>query len=324
MRSILSSSRFWDTHLELDETVSKMESLTLFETPKQHMEVSADLTIGTESQVSKTDTVETSLEEEQQTFVIRAVVDPRTNTQISIQDAIMMGVMDQPNGLYVNPDTRESISIAQAMNNGKIIVEIVSIKKTKAEKKSYGLITINTTKETRPYHIESVIDPNTDLQISVTEATQRGILNVQKGLYKSDNGEYIQLIDAIESGCVKVEYRETAERVPPETISRTYSVHSVVDVLNSQTMSFADAIDKGLLDKDSGNFLNNKTGETVFVSEAIKRGFIKARIVTDENSLDVDPNNRIIIQKFEHAKDKLFRGVKAVKAFQAAGRIGKK
>ena len=61
----------------------------------------------------------------------------------------------QAKGLYVNPLTGSSMTMQQAMTEGRVLMEFVSKKKIREEKKSYGLVTIRITKETRPYTITS-------------------------------------------------------------------------------------------------------------------------------------------------------------------------
>lgn len=50
------------------------------------------------------------------------VLDPRTDTEISLDRAISLGIINQQNGSYVNPLTGLSIPIPEAMNDGKIKV----------------------------------------------------------------------------------------------------------------------------------------------------------------------------------------------------------
>lgn len=85
-------------------------------------------------------------------------------------------------------------------------------------------------------------------------------------------------------------------------------------------VSFSDAVRLGLLDRDTGEYINNVTHQKVGVQEAIMRGFIKARVVADPSKLEVDPRNQIVVQKLESAKEKLKKGVRAIKQFKALGK----
>ena len=52
------------------------------------------------------------------------VLDPRTEQQISFDEAIASGIINQKEGTYVNTRTRETMPIQMAMNAGKIKVII--------------------------------------------------------------------------------------------------------------------------------------------------------------------------------------------------------
>jgi hypothetical protein len=78
-------------------------------------------------------------------------------------------------GLYIDITTGETSSLQKAMADGDIIVEFKSQKKIREEKSSYGIITIKTLVETRPYTIHGVIDPATDEEISVKRAYKKGL-----------------------------------------------------------------------------------------------------------------------------------------------------
>jgi len=52
--------------------------------------------------------------------MIEGVLNPRTNEEISFDDAIALGIINQKQGTYVNSRTRESMPIQMAMNAGKI------------------------------------------------------------------------------------------------------------------------------------------------------------------------------------------------------------
>jgi len=48
------------------------------------------------------------------------VLNPRTEEQISFDEAVSLGIINQRDGTYVNTTTRESMPIQMAMNAGKI------------------------------------------------------------------------------------------------------------------------------------------------------------------------------------------------------------
>ena len=78
-------------------------------------------------------------------------------------------------------------------------------------------------------------------------------------------------------------------------------------------MSFADAMRDGILDRETGEFVNNVTGERLATHEAIMRGFIKARICADPSKLALNPENSIVVEKLKGAKTKLLSAMKMMK-----------
>ena len=290
------------------EEISEMSEET-YETYEAH-ETTTELT---------TDEVSSSVEEERSTFVITSVTDPRDDRDLTLQEAIMLGIVDQAAGKYVNPVTGDTMSIMEAMNDGYIMFEMKSRKKIRQEEKSYGILTIKTTKENRPYTIKKVLDPSTDEELSVAQATDRGILNTKNSTYKTEKGENISIYDAIHSGLVKAEFQNGGTNTAdPEVESKTYAVHGVHDTKRNRKVSFVDAVSTGLLDNETGDYVNNVTGERMPVTDAIMKGLIKARVVTDTSKLAIDPENKMVIEKFASAQSKIMSKLKASRAFHGA------
>jgi len=194
-----------------------------------------------------------------------------------------------------------------------IMVEIVSSKKIREEKSSYGMLTITITKESRPFTITGVLDPESDETLTVSQAVAKGILDADKKTYKTEQGESLQISDAIHSGLVQVDYHEGEAHHEPEVVTKTYTVHGVVDYKKKSKISFADAMRDGILDRESGEYVNNVTGARLGTHEAIMKGFIKARICADPSKLDFNPENSIVIEKLASAKAKLFSAMKVMK-----------
>ncbi|XP_076436065.1 uncharacterized protein LOC143275670 [Babylonia areolata] len=316
--------RFWDTNLDVAEgdLTKQTASLAMHEAPSEQM-VSSEVTIAEEHEDTTTETVQTSLIEEQHTFIIKGVLDPRDKaTALDLQEAIVLGIVDQGRGQYINPLTGETMTMSDAMSMGYVLMEMVSKKKIREEQQNYGLITIKITRETRPYTITGVVDPKTEKTLTVQQASQAGLLDTAASTFRTESGEKISIQDAISSGLIHVEYHENsgAAETEPEVITKTYAVHGVVDQKKKAKVSFNEAIASGLLDRDSAEYVHNVSGETVGVQEAIMKGFIKARVVTDPSKLMVDPRNTIVVEKMESAKQKLRRGVRAIKMFKAMGK----
>ncbi|XP_046577887.1 uncharacterized protein LOC124285660 isoform X3 [Haliotis rubra] len=313
--------KFWDTHLDIEDIKKSQASLALYEKPREEMPVSSEVTVETQHEETTSEEVVSEEVEECHTFIVKGVLDPNNNNEMTLQEAIMKGIIDQGKGLYINPRSGRTMDVNEAINDGKILMEIVSKQKIREEKKTFGLITIKTTHETRPFSIQAVLDPHTDERLPLDVAMEKGILDSSCSEYRTDTGEKMPIADAISSGLVLVEYDEKHQpHAKPQVVTKTYSVSGVVDQLRKEKVPFSDAIRQGLLDKETGEYINNKTHQKISVHEAIMKGFIKARVVADPSKLDIDPENKIIIQKFENAKTKLLRGVKAMRMFKSLGK----
>ncbi|KAK3096123.1 hypothetical protein FSP39_023476 [Pinctada imbricata] len=266
-----------------------------------------------------TDEVSSSMEEEQSTYVILGVTDPRNDKDLTVQEATAMGLLDQAAGVFFNPLTKENMTIIEAMNEGLILFKLTSRKKIRQEEKSYGILTIKTTKENRPFTIRKVIDPKTEEELTTSQATERGILNIKNSTYVTETGETISIYDAIHSGLIIADYQNGGEHTPDASVEmKTYSVHGVMDLKQKKKVPFSEAQDRGLLDGETGEFLNTATNERIPITDAIIKGFIKARVVTDTSKLNIDPERQMVVEKFSSAKDKILTKIKASKAFQGA------
>ena len=76
--------------------------------------------------------------------------------------------------MYVDTKLGKRYTLQEAMANGDIAVEFKSQRTVKRERSSYGLVTIKTSKETRPYTIRSVLDPGSEKQLELEEAESQG------------------------------------------------------------------------------------------------------------------------------------------------------
>lgn len=57
-----------------------------------------------------------------------------------------------------------------------------------------------------------------------------------------------------------------------EEITKTYSVHAVVDQKERAKIAFHEAVTRGLIDSDTGEYIHNVSNIRVPVEEAINRG----------------------------------------------------
>lgn len=282
------------------------------------------LGIASETKTAETEQLSSAEMEENRTFVIRSVVNPSDQTEISLEQAIMLGVIRPNDGVYVNTTNGVVIPIATAMTDGLIHVMFSTTKRTQEKFSSIGIITIKTIrKTTRPCSIVSVRDALNDENISQEEAQKREILDEQQGFYTNRlTGKKMMISEAVDEGMVVLD--NGGEQREPEVISKTYAVRAVVDRRLKKTITFHEAVRRGIIDKESGAFRDTMTNEKMYVGDAIMRGFLKARIIEDAHGLNIDPQNKMVIDKTKKIRDRLLKPLKVISAFKMAAKDGAK
>ena len=177
-------------------------------------------------------------------------------------------------------------------------VEYVSTRKSAETTSAIGLITIKTRTDDRFYDIKSVVDSFSGESLTCDEARARGIVDVDLGYYViGATGERITLDSAIEGGWVVPAY----DPDDPTYDIKTYAVSAVVDQRLRKKVPFIDAVRRGLIEKHTGNYVNNVTQEKVYVADAITRGFLKAKQIQDPTGLNIEQDNAVVVEK-DHSK----------------------
>jgi hypothetical protein len=277
-----------------------------------------DFGVATERKTAETEQLMAAEVEEKKTFVIQSVISPVDKTEISLQQAIMLGIIRPDEGVYVNSVTGETKPIVTAMTEGLIKVMFSTTKRSQEKTSSIGIITVKTIREpVRPYKILSIKDPKTGKDITPDEAIGLGILDQRQGSYTDRHtGKRLLVTEAAEAGLIKLEY--TGETPEPEVVSKTYAVRAVVDRRQKKTVTFHEAVRRGIIDRDSGAFRDTLTGDKMYVGDAIMRGFLKARIIEDATGLNIDPENRMVIDKTEKIRKRLLKPLGVISAFKLA------
>lgn len=274
---------------------------------------------GEETEIVQAEQITTCDVEEETKLVIKGVIDPRTGDEISIQEAVEAGIVNYGRGLYCNPITRESVSIPEAMSDGRIKVETVRVTKHTEETKAIGLITIKSMIDKRHYNIMKVIDCNTGKSFGMMQARRKGILDLKTNHYVNlKTKERIPLDDAIEQELVIVDFE--SENEDPEFETKTYAINYVVDQKRKRKVPFYEAVQMGLINAATGNYVNNITGERIYVVDAIKKGFLKGREVEDATGLNIEAENKVVVQRIGKIRKNVLKSMEVISAFRRAAR----
>ncbi|XP_074658080.1 uncharacterized protein LOC141911032 isoform X2 [Tubulanus polymorphus] len=286
----------------VEETITEVTATENYQEPET---TSKEIEATETKEEADAEAVMKASHEQKQVWVISAVVDPRSGKEIGFDEATKKGILRMSEGIYYNPLTRRSKPIPQAMNERLIIMELKTSETSAEEKTSYGVLTVTTTRQRKQYTIKRVMDTETDEFVSIDEAKKRGILDLDTGKYydKEEKAE-IPLSEAIDLGLLEVEYDDT-DPGESQSVTRTYSVHGVVDQRKKQKVSFDEAIRLGLLDMDEDVYVNNVTKEKIGISEAIRRGLIKAKIRIDDNKELFEEEEKLFKSKVGKLKSRI-------------------
>jgi hypothetical protein len=123
--------------------------------------------------------ISTSLIRETRSYHLLGVRDYVNNKELSVQEAIRLGILDKHNGQYVNKKTNQIFSISEAIAQGHIRAQPLPVESSAA---SSSVITTNTqeingtsnikrgtVKETKTYTLKSAIHPKTNKEIPIRQ-----------------------------------------------------------------------------------------------------------------------------------------------------------
>ncbi len=174
----------------------------------------------------------------------------------------------------------------------------------------------------RHYNIMKVIDVNTGKSYGMMAARRKGLLDLKHNHYVNPKTkETMNLDDAIEKELVIVDFE--SENEDPEFETKTYAINYVVDQKKKRKVPFYEAVKMGLIDPGSGNFINNLTGEKIYVVDAIKKGFLKGREVEDATGLNIDAENKVVVQRIGKIRRNVLKSMEVISAFRQAAHLQK-
>ena len=203
-------------------------------------------------------------------YNIIAVVDPRNNRRMPVPEAVEIGIFAQGTGEYIHPITHEVLPLDEAVKQGLVIVQ--QSQPPEGDEKSFS--------------IEAALDTATNQWLTPQDAISRGILDLDRELFTDrKTGKVMTLDEAVERGLVRGSY---TSKVIDTTIDRqTFSIKSVMDPNTREWLHPNVAVDRGILDMPNGLYKNPKSGQTMPIHEAFKKGYIKANEVEENEEEEV-------------------------------------
>jgi len=256
------------------------------------------------STVSTSGSVATKSLPETKSYTVVGAIDPDSKRRVDTSIALQRGIIDQANGLYLGKDdagNKFQIPISEAVKRGLVFTGTdgsVAVQE--------GPRFVNTTKT---FSVQSVVDPTTGKEISITEAVQRGIVDQNKGLYiNPTTGETVPIMEAVSRGLViakvtqsTVTASEPGGQASEILVSRevAYKLKSVTDPRTQRELSIAEATSLGILDCATREFRHPVTGEVMSLDDAIARGLVHVEMgrpsadAADESSEERVPSVHI-------------------------------
>ncbi|XP_073814040.1 dystonin-like protein short stop isoform X40 [Musca autumnalis] len=239
------------------------------------------------------------------------LLDPKTESIISLTEAISKGYIDPVNGYVINPYTGTKLSLNEALENRVLIPP--KRKRSLPDAVYRGLYdpktgefsnTITREKLSTERAIRrGILDPDSTIVnvagevIPFEKAAQVGIVDSHRGTVKDDDDKQIDFKEAFDRG-VLLEAKKPL-RLIEAVIKNVYDEidGSFMDPKTGQKLSFAQAVDSNLLDEDSVQIRDFNTGlyKQLNLAHAADTGVI------DGNNAKLVYNNQKITIK--HAFD---------------------
>ena len=210
-------------------------------------------------------------------YNIRSVVDIRTNTELTLLDAIKQGLFAQHTGSYIHPVTGEVIPLEKAVAMGLVLVDRPMSRMSETESE---IFTMRSLFERTTISIKGVIDPNTRENLHPNEAINRGILDLERGLYINPRtGESMSLHEAYDRGLIIAKERDDTDTGHVASVTGTlerksFNIRAIIDTRSGEEISVEEAINRGIIDREICSYTNLRTREVLTIQQAIDRGLI--------------------------------------------------
>ena len=214
--------------------------------------------------------ISTSLIRETRSYHLLGVRDYVNNRELSVQEAIRLGILDKQNGQYINRKTNEILSISEAIAQGHIRAQPLPVEST-TNQETIGSHKRGTVRETKTYTLKSALHPRTHQEIPIRLAIDEGIIDHAKGFYvNSLTGENLPISVAIEKGLI---FTELIDQHPKQFV-KILVIEQVIDPVTNRRLGVTEAIKTGLLNSNVTVYYHSVTQKQMSLLEAYEQGFI--------------------------------------------------
>ena len=101
----------------------------------------------------------------------------------------------------------------------------------------------------------------------------------------------------------------------------------VKDPLIGTDIAFIDAVRRGIVDRDTGDYVDRHASERIPISDAIRRGLVGARLLADDDellTLGVDRRDAVVVERIGRLRTNVLSKLRVVNAFRAAAAAASK
>ncbi|CAF0786165.1 unnamed protein product, partial [Didymodactylos carnosus] len=238
-------------------------------------------------------------------YMIHWVLEPSTKRRIFPRQAIKKHILDVKNLRYVNPYNNSNVSIHEAIH-----MKFIGATEYGSQSDS---ITVQINGQS--YVIKWVYDTRNMKKFLPREALKLGLLDIQLNEYrKFDTNDIMTILDAIQAGYIKCTDDDSSSEgsiKPPSIISidedeltiatktATYVITSVIHPVTQKEIKVSEAIELGILDKETGSYRDLNTNVTYELAEAINEGLVYATIIETKEDTEMSTSSlQEIIKKF--------------------------
>lgn len=226
--------------------------------------------------------ISTSLIRETRSYHLLGVRDYVNDKELSVQEAIRLGILDKQNGQYINKKTNQIFSISEAIAQGHIRAQPLPVESSSTTTNTQETVGVSngkrgTVKETKTYTLKSAIHPRTNKEIPIRQAIDEGIIDHAKGFYVNNiTGENLPISVAIEKGLI---FTELMDQPHSRRSIRTLIIEQVVDPITNRRLGVTEAIQSGLLNSTVTAYHHPVNQRQMTIMEAYEQRLVLGRFV---------------------------------------------
>uniref|UniRef100_A0A182WG21 Uncharacterized protein n=1 Tax=Anopheles minimus TaxID=112268 RepID=A0A182WG21_9DIPT len=213
---------------------------------------------------------------------VREIVDTKHDTKVTVAQALEQGIINARTGRYMNPQTKEKLTFAEARQR-QLIGKPLTLKDV-CDLQLYD-------------QSERIASPTRRERVNIPGAISLGVLDGEhvRSIFKSSGAELLTLAEAMDQGIVlpfenRFKHHETGELMTiPEAVDRglissvsirsIFNIHGFKDPHSGEFVSFNMALAKNVLRKRDGQFmLDSGKGVLISLEEAMEQGLVRPEV----------------------------------------------